>query len=193
MAVSKKNPEKNKVIMVTGYSGSGKTELSSMLREEFNGHVLSVGKEMRSFARDNGFYGLSDFIRHDGAVECFEAARLHILRAADTLYTSGNIIVDGLYEYKLAEWMVTGFGNRNCFIVNVFADKAVRIKRVTARVGGNLVTGTEEIERRDSVKLVVGVNDVIERSDFSVDNNSNAKDDLRSKSRIIAQCVFDGK
>ena len=28
---------KNKVIMVTGYSGSGKTELSSMLREEFKG------------------------------------------------------------------------------------------------------------------------------------------------------------
>ena len=193
MAVSKKIPEKNKVIMVTGYSGSGKTELSSMLREEFNGQVLSVGQEMRSFARSNGFEGLSDFIRHEGAVECFEAARPRILRAADALYQSGNVIIDGLYEDKLAEWIIAGFESRNCFIVNIFADMSTRISRVIARTGGDMINGSEEVKRKDSVKLIVGVNDVIERADFSVDNNSNAKDELRSKSRILAQCVFDGK
>ncbi|MCL5786687.1 MAG: AAA family ATPase [Candidatus Marsarchaeota archaeon] len=193
MAVSKKIPEKNKVIMVTGYSGSGKTELSSMLREEFNGHVLSVGKEMRSFAKDNGFNGLSDFIRQEGAVECFEAARPRLLRAADALYQSGSVIIDGLYENKLAEWIVAGFGSKNCFIVNIFADMSIRINRVIARTEGDIIKGSEEVKRKDSVKLIVGVNDIIERSDFSLDNNSNAKDDLRSKSRMVAQCVFDGK
>ena len=193
MALSKKESEKNKVIMVTGYSGSGKTELSSMLREEFNGQILSVGQEMRSFAKSNGFEGLSDFIRHEGAIECFESARPHILRTADALYKSGSVIVDGLYEYKLAEWMVAGFGSRNCFIVNVFADKSVRIKRVTARVGGDIVTGTKEVERRDSVKLTVGVNEVIERSDFTVDNNTGVKEELRLRSKHVAQCVLNGQ
>ena len=193
MALSKKESEKNKVIMVTGYSGSGKTELSSMLREEFKGQILSVGQEMRSFAKDNGFSGLSEFIRHEGAIECFESVRLHILRAADALYKSGSVIVDGLYECKLAEWMVEGFGSRNCFIVNIFADKAIRIKRVTARMGGDIVTGTKEVERRDSVKLVVGVNDVIEMSNFTVDNNTCMKEELRLRSKRVAQCVLNGQ
>ncbi len=185
MAVS----AKNKVIMVTGYSGSGKTELSSMLRDAFKGRVLSIGQEMRSFAKDNGFDGISDFIRHEGAIECFEAARPVILRAADTLYKSGSVIVDGLYEYKLAEWMITGFGGRNCVIVNVFADRSKRIARVTNRIGGGIVNGTREAERKDSVKLIVGVNDVIDKSDFTVDNNTDVKEELRSKSRRVAWCV----
>lgn len=190
MAVSKKEPEKNKVIMVTGYSGSGKTELSSMLREDLNGKILSVGKEMRSFAKDNGFSGLSEFIMHEGAVECFEAARPRIFRAADELYNSGSVIVDGLYDWELAGWMVAGFGKGNCSIVHIFAGKDVRIKRVTARVGGDIINGSKEVERKDSIKLIVGINDVIEMSNFSLDNNSNSKDELRSKSRMIAQCVL---
>jgi len=189
MAVS----AKNKLIMVTGYSGSGKTELSSMLRDEFKGQVLSVGQEMRSFARDNGFAGLSDFIKHDGAVECFEAARPHVLRAADALYKSGNVIVDGLYEYKLAEWLIAGFGSRNCFIVNVFADRSKRIERVTKRTEGDIINGAVEIERRDSVKLIVGVNEVIDKSDFTVDNNTDVKEELRLKSHRVAWCVSNGQ
>lgn len=183
---------KNKVIMVTGYSGSGKTELSSMLREEFKGQVLSVGQEMRSFARNNGFEGLSDFIKHEGAAGCFEAVRPHILRSADALYNSGSVIVDGLYEYRLAEWLITGFGSRNCFIVNIFADRSKRIERVTRRTNMDIVKGAEEIERKDSVKLIVGVNDVIEKSDFTVDNNTDVKEELRLKGQRVAWCVSNG-
>jgi hypothetical protein len=60
-------------------------------------------------------------------------------------------------------------------------------------MGGDIVTGTKEVERRDSVKLVVGVNDVIEMSNFTVDNNTCMKEELRLRSKRVAQCVLNGQ
>lgn len=184
MAFSAKN-NANMVIMVTGYSGSGKSELSSMLREELGGHVINVGQEMRSVARDNGFGGLSEFINEAGATKCFDMARPHIIGKIGELYRSGSVIVDGLYECKLAELVRNRFGSRNSAIVNVFADRPRRIERVTARTGGDIVKGVTEVERRDSVKLIVGVNKVMNKSDFAVDNNTDVKGDLRLKTRML--------
>lgn len=192
MALSAKN-NANMVIMVTGYSGSGKSELSSMLREEFGGQVISVGQEMRSVARDKGFGGLSEFINEAGAMKCFDIARPHIVGRIGELYRLGSIIVDGLYECKLAELVRNCFGSHNSAIVNVFADRSRRIERVTARTGGDIAKGINEVERRDSVKLMVGVNEVIDKSDFTVDNNTDVKGDLRLKIRHVAQCVLNDK
>lgn len=180
---------KNKIVMVTGYSGSGKSEFSSMLRDEFDGTVVNVGDEMRVVAKNNGYGRLRDFFGAVGINESFSQSRPYILGAIHDKYSSGNVIVDGAYEQMLVELVIGRFGRRNSFVVNVLADSLKRIERISGRAGLE-IDGAREASRRDAVKITAGINSVIEMSDFVVDNNGNTKNDLRLKSRQIAQCVL---
>lgn len=181
---------KNKILLVTGYSGSGKSELANMLREEFDGAVVSTGGVMRAIANERGFERLSEFIATVGVRDSFGIARDSIVDKINTLISS-NVIVDGMYDCVLADMIVNRFGKRNICVIDVLADASVRIERVAARNRTDIAGGVKEVIRRDLIKVNAGINEVILRSDFIIKNNSGVNE-LRVKSHSLTRCVFDG-
>ncbi len=159
------------VIAVTGYSGSGKSTLAGMLRDRCGCEGVGAGDVMRAGARKLGYARLSDMIALSGVESVFERFREPILQGILRRYRSESVVVDGLYDAVLADALMREVGRNGICIVSVVSDRRNRDINLAARYSLLGPGGAIEAARRDSVKVIAGLEKVVRMADLEVRNN----------------------
>lgn len=157
------------VVAVTGLSGSGKSAISEMLRSEHGMEIVRTGDIMRHGAHEKGYPGLTQMILDKGVKETFSSFREAILEEVRRLSCASNVVVDGLYDIKLAGMMRASF-HGNMAIIEVQAPEALRVSRIASRNSTDALEGKTEAERRDAVKMAAGLGEVIAIAQHHISN-----------------------
>lgn len=174
----------NRVISVTGYSGSGKSTLIGIIRENYPCSVVNVNEIMHREARRLGYARLSDFMGAIGAANVFGLFAPEIMRRIRRGHAAGNVVVDGLYDVRLAEDIRKAYG-KDSRIINLEASERTRDCTIALRNNLSLSGGSSEAERRDAVKRQAGMEGVMAMADFTIRNDRGIADLRREALRVL--------
>ncbi len=160
---------RRRLILLTGMAGSGKTTLSTLIRES-GLRVITMGDVIRELAKTQALEPtrenighLAEEIRKEGpdavARRCVEMLK----RGPD-----GLIVVDGIRS--LAE--VDAFKNEfDVILIALWASPLSRYKRLTRRGRSDDPKTWEEFKERERRELGFGIGDAIASSDYMIKND----------------------
>jgi len=159
----------NRLILITGMAGSGKTTLSTIIRAS-GIRVITMGDVIRDYARQLGLDPNQETIGHlaeDIRKEGPDAVARRCLKILKTT-PQDLVVVDGIRS--LAE--VDAFkGEYEATLVAIHASPLSRFKRLTRRGRSDDPRTWEEFKERDRRELGFGIGDAIASADYMIIND----------------------
>lgn len=175
------------VIGIVGMPGAGKTTALNRIKDL--GAIATLGNVVRLEATernlpwtDENLGMIAKELRKEHgedivAKRCVEGIRNNLVNV---------VFVDGLRS----NYEVEVFRNYWRFpIVAFIVNKDIRYKRLTERGREDDSLKVEDLIERDNRELIFGLNDVIEASNYKVDNNGTVED-LQKKTRTIIRLII---
>ena len=156
------------IISFTGFSGTGKSTVASSISADSNYFYVSFNSIVHKIASDSNMsayeylekYGISKASKNAND-EILSLIRLH----------DENIVIDGLYDINLAK-IIKAHIDRHTIIVNIYAQKYLRILRIAQRKQLDILKAREVCTKRDSYKLNIGIRSIIKMSNVTVANDT---------------------
>ncbi len=160
---------RRRLILLTGMAGSGKTTLSTLIRES-GLRVITMGDVIRELAKSKGLEPtrenighLAEEIRKDGpdavARRCVEMLK----KGPD-----GLIVVDGIRSIAEVDAFKAEF---DVVLIALWASPLSRYKRLTRRGRSDDPKTWEEFKERERRELGFGIGDAIASSDYMIKND----------------------
>jgi dephospho-CoA kinase len=160
---------RRRLILLTGMAGSGKTTLSTLIRES-GLRVITMGDVIRELAKSKGLEPtrenigqLAEEIRKEGpdavARRCVE-----ILKKGP----EGLIVVDGIRSIAEVDAFMAEF---DVVLIALWASPLSRYKRLTRRGRSDDPKTWEEFKERERRELGFGIGDAIASSDYMIKND----------------------
>ena len=173
----------NKIIGITGFGSSGKSTLLKYISKELKIEQFSLGDYQREkFAKygnpinyhntlglDVTYYGLWD----------------EYLEQISKLNKKNSIIIDGIYTSRFIDIVAKRMGNGQPYLINVCAPTNFRIRRFSDKTGLNWLEAEKQLFQLAKIKMDVGIIEVIRRSNFILNNNSEIKTFLRRGEDVV--------
>jgi cytidylate kinase len=154
--------------------------------------LVCIGDIMRDGARECGYPGLTQMILDKGAEGAFGFFREAIFDGIKKTAHTNDVVVDGLYDIKLAGRMRASFGNR-MVVIEVQAPEALRSSRIASRNGTDALEGKLEAERRDAVKMAAGLGEVIAMAQIQIPNCAGMRELHEMAESTVLRVMNGGK
>lgn len=145
-----------KAVLLTGYSGVGKTTLAESLSRQTGMEVFSERDISRSIAKDEGHARSRLWLATVGVGEVARAIRERTLELMTQASQSGQagVIIDGVYDALLQQAIRQRIANAEIQIINVEAPREVRIQRYARRIGAlSLELADRDMQFLDDIKV----------------------------------------
>ena len=158
------------IILVTGFSGSGKTTFADKIGSREGYCTINLGKLMRDAATKEGFETLTYYMEHYGTVFGFSRLRNYILDKI-AQQSPRTVIVDSIYDYGLYLEISEKFGRDNIFTVSLELEEEKRLMRFLLRSNReqrDIDNALISLRRRDTYKREVGIAKVIGNADINL-------------------------
>lgn len=184
------------IIAVTGYPASGKNTVSQMLDEEFRDarELETSSVTRRCFEEVHGREHRNSDELGEWITEKMESDNLYFARAmAEEIeeMEEENIILGGIRRKEELD-EIANICNHEVYIIHVNADFERRYSRII-EIGrdGEEDFSKEDLREKDEREEGWGVDDMIESSDYSIDNNGNLQNlEDEVESLIVEFCTF---
>lgn len=188
--IRKWKQNKPTIIALVGMPGSGKSEAADFFRQK--------GLDVVSFSRVINDYIDSNGLTHDEAThsrlrrefrEKYGPAALAVLNEeelAKKLEEKTVVVIEGMRSWEEYTYLKKKFPKVRIFIVALYADKALRYKRISKRKSRANLYG----EGRDINELIeTNMGPTIAYADFLVKNNFSLKD-LHDKLEEVYRAIY---
>ena len=153
----------NKIVVLAGFSGAGKSVLAKAIASTYGCEVVSVGGILRENAKSENRTLPTYLLRH-GIKRAFEESRGLILSDTMQKLEKTSVVIDGMYDYEFFKIVENKFGNDNLLVVGFGGGMMERMKRL--RLSGK---GLFNIFG-DIPKIYVGAKKVMSKTSLSVVN-----------------------
>ncbi len=189
-----------KVVGVTGSSGSGKTSLSNILKEDYNAYIIDADSIAKKLSKNGTMY-LKEIVNNFGTEIIDEVGELKRKKLAELIYTSNEkrnklneitfiYVVDeiknNIREVNQNELIVIDAPllfeselDKICdFVIGVIAEDELKVKRICKR------DNISEKEALNRLSIQKNNDFIIKNSDYVIENNSDIEN-LKAKLAII--------
>ncbi|UCG94980.1 MAG: AAA family ATPase [archaeon] len=174
------------LILIVGMPSSGKTTAAKIFKE-IGFSVASTGDVVREEIKNRGLAYTKETDRK--TADWFHKKgreRIVINRLLDKLKGEKKVI-EGLRDPKQIEELERRTGERPVLIA-IKSSFESRIKRELAKRRFEGIT-REDLEKRDRAELRLGEGELIEKADFTIDNSSLTKEELRREVEKILERI----
>lgn len=146
---------KKYLIVITGYSASGKTTFSKYLGEEKGVNIITFRNIVRELATVNEYKYIRDFYEYDKYA--VDKTNNHVYRRIIDYYKNHNhIIYEGVISRETILQLQT---NRVCdiFICFIALPYHIRVERIIERENIDADRAKSELKRKDGIKKIMGI------------------------------------
>lgn len=150
-------PEVTMVILLTGLCGGGKSSVARIVAERRRFLLVTERELFKQRATSLGYRRGRDWLAEVGVEVVVSHARRVTVEIVSGLAVDAMAIVDGAYDRRLPTALVEALPGRPIAIVVFQAEKDVRIRRVSNRLGVDLDAATKEVDFLDELKRQAGV------------------------------------
>lgn len=176
-----------KVISIVGMSGSGKSEIANVFRE--NGYLPVRFGDITDEAVANRGLELNEANEREVREELrreygMEAYAVLSVPRIDVALKEANVVVDGLYSWEECKYLRQRYG-KDLIVVAVYASPQTRYARLAEREVRPL-TVTEAASRDYAEIENLDKGGPIAMADFTIINESSFEDMKQQTERIIA-------
>jgi dephospho-CoA kinase len=172
----------NNLLLLTGFSGSGKTTIANKVSSLYNIRIISERNILRDLAVSLGFSRARYWYLSDGIHPVLEKTRIETIRRISESIANnpiGYIIIDGCYDKDLPLSIKSEINQINITTVSVLASEETRLNRVMERIRTSRESAFNEINLLDKFKTEAGIQEIINNSDLTVVNESEIMDPVR--------------
>jgi cytidylate kinase len=154
---------KKQVIVLTGVSGTGKSDLSKQLADGLGFSRVGMSEFFLQVAHQRGYRTLQEFNRAEGFQSAyFDLIPEFILEIRRQSEQKPGIIIDGVYDPELYDSIRGAFKDRDVRLFNICARRRERLHWLNKREAEN----SKRVKReRDRNKKIFGVNAMMTRPD----------------------------
>jgi dephospho-CoA kinase len=169
------------LILLVGLTSSGKSTAAKIL-EEMGFSVVCTGDVIREEVKNRGLeynkendVKISEWFNEHGE-------ELVVERLSNKL-KGDKMVIDGMRSPEMLEKLeeITGKGP---IIINIKADVDSRFRRERKRKKFYGFT-KEDMQRRDDAHMNIGTRELIEKSDYTIDNTNLTKEELKKEIKRI--------
>lgn len=184
-----RNPNRNPMLIICGYTCAGKTTLSQHLVEKYNYiHIEASDFMYLNYLRRHGVGKdilINDFAEEALRVQPHIAAR-DIAEYAEEI-DSFPVVISGFRNIKELEWTRSKFKyTEELKLVFVEASQEIRYKRFNERRRSNKIVEMDEFVGLDQQQAAMGLEDISNKEDLLLIVNEETIPDLFS---VFANCV----
>jgi cytidylate kinase len=175
----------NKIIALTGLSGSGKSTIAAKTAEQNGSHVIPASGFTAQISEINRMPDLMRFLvrNYPGKI----ISHRPVLDETKSKLPATPIILDGVYSRRLLHSLIAEFGRENVVVVHVVASFSDRRKRILSR-GQTLAL----MLVRDAAKMLSGAGIVNRQADTRIVTNGQPDaiyDATMQLARLIRPCL----
>jgi dephospho-CoA kinase len=143
------------VAAVVGLCGTGKSEASRILEEQFGAHRVYFGGYVRAEMNRRGLSITPEnerWVREDmRATQGMDViAKLSLPEIQSSVSTGANVVIDGLYSYAEYTLLRQEYEDR-LFVIALHASKATRYRRMSSRLERPLLP--DQVNERDMSEI----------------------------------------
>ncbi|MFX0073618.1 MAG: AAA family ATPase [Candidatus Hermodarchaeota archaeon] len=167
--------KKNKIIVISGFSGSGKSSVSGVFKKK-GYKVISVSETLKKYFQKNipNFTKISENSRQRHIKEILLKKPLlpgEEIKKAALKNKKNKIVLDGVRGFRDLVYL----DNYDLIIIFLYSNFNLRKKRVSERKKTSL---DQNLKKRDFLDYSVGIGDVIKNANFLIKNERLLKNEL---------------
>lgn len=175
----------NRLIIITGYSASGKTTFSKHLAANMNNDILTFRSIARKIASDTGYKYIRDFYSHEKYA--LELTNQYLCQKITDAFSTNNEII---YEGVISRQVVQTFKKKyRCKVVICFIDTpfSTRKSRIIQRESISNDKASHELERKDSIKRMMDIEWLFANSDIRLNGECDVEDMRRTFTHFLEE------
>ena len=170
------------LILLVGLTSSGKSTAADIL-SEMGFSVASTGDVIRDEIKNRGWqYNKENDVRVSRWFN-EEAGEKEVIKRLRSNLQGDKKVIDGIRSHEMLEKLVEYFGE-NPVIIAIRADSESRYLRECERKKFTGFT-REDMEKRDDAHLKMGTGEMMKMADYTIDNTSLTKEELRKELKSI--------
>lgn len=167
------------IILFTGLSSSGKSQLAGRLAESLQIPVLGERETLHSLAVSSGFARSRHWLSAVGFQRVLDESLVATLNAIDNQRTPLGLILDGSYDRRLPDAIRRRFPEENVVIVAVEITQQTREERNRERMQIDARTARQELDMLDQLKYQAGMQEIIGQAHIVVKNEKPLQESVR--------------
>jgi dephospho-CoA kinase len=159
--------KKNEIIVISGFSGSGKSSVSEVFKKK-GYKVISVSETLKKYFQKNipNFTEISEFSRQRFIKEILSKRPLlpgEELKKEILKNTNNKIVLDGVRGFRDLVYLT----NYRLIIIFLYSSFNLRKKRINKR---KKISLDQNLKKRDLLDYSVGIGDVIKNTSLLIKN-----------------------
>mgnify|MGYP001562563870 CR=1 FL=1 len=165
------------IILLTGFSASGKSTLAKILGEKLEMDMLSVRALVDDITQRSGFERTRYWLADIGISKALEQLNEEIIYAIKLREKNNNgVIIDDLIDPKLVAILRDQFPEDIITVVAVKVDRKLRLQRVVERMGILAKDAIKELRFLDRIKQEAGLAQAMCFAEIEVENQRSIEE-----------------
>ncbi len=174
---------KNYIINIVGYSGSGKSTINNLLSRQINAPIFLYGKEVKKIINKKGYKKSRDYIKKYGIDKYTSLMNSSIIKCINQFMKNNKLfLIDGLVSNDIFEYLAK---NTELISIYINTSEKERIKRLMKRENLEEKEAYKELDRKDSIKIECGLDIIASKCNYVVNGNHNLSLVIDDINRII--------
>lgn len=182
---------RQKIILLTGYSGAGKSVVSNQLATSLGLSYIDSRNVYHKLARELGFTSGREWLKTAGTSDFLENVIDETVRQMSDQPEGTNFVLDAVAGNRMVEKIRSSFPQANMTIVSLQAPVEVREGRIARRQNLDLQSAAHERKFRDGFLQESGVEATMQQANFVVENEEDELE--RTIQRITDDLVSSGR
>lgn len=178
---------KNLIICIVGYSGSGKSTISSFISNSLNLPLFKYGKEVSRIIHSAEYEKSRDYVEANGINSYTELIEKNMIPSIKKFMKKNKIfIIDGIVSDEVYDYLKR---KNEVYSIYIKLDKEKRIKRLMERENISFEEANNEINIKDGIKIESGLDIIVSKSNAIVASDQKLDIVLNKVSDLIENCV----
>lgn len=179
-----------KLVLLTGYSCTGKTTISKLLSEREGFYFISIHAIISKIAIERGYLRGRKWFKNEG-IQSISKILSEFLCSFVKQSNEDKIVIDDIYDLNLLNSINENFPNSKSMLIALKSMNSCRLNRMSERAEADITTAESELKLYDSFKFEAGIEAVIEKADFFIMNTELTIGEIYKKIiNIINQYKF---
>ncbi|MBI1864069.1 AAA family ATPase [Candidatus Woesebacteria bacterium] len=175
------------LIIFAGYSCSGKSTVSKRLIDRYGFDLMEQYVIYREIAMTKGFKRTRYWLADVGNEVFVSETTVETVRRIQALTNSKGVIIDVSYGPRMHAILNSSLPNARIITIAISAESEERVKRMMGRMGASLEEAEVELTFRDKFLSEIGLQTIIEASEFRIKNKGSVESVLLDIDQILGK------
>lgn len=173
------------VIILAGFSCSGKSTTSKKLVNRYRFDLMEQYVIYHNISSSKGYKRTRYWLADVGNENFVSEITVETVRRIQNLSSSKGVVIDASYGSRMHAILSSTLPNAQIITIAITTNQEERVQRMKGRMGSSLEGAEVELTFRDKFLSDVGLQDIIDKAEFKVENKGSIESVISEIYRIL--------